>query len=445
MRIHTSRSRTPSLVLVSGVLALIAVGKGLPSVAVGGDGIIVQRGDEAGTTTIIVASQHGLLQWNDVLRGLARAGGLDDKALSDDFDGKHVDLTHRRTRLSILALSAAVPDATFRVIDHPVTDEPALRIRIDHDDVRDKIRRVKSFVRERFGRDAEGYGLQLDDKWNRQPIDRPVIVLIHGYSSGPRSLDEFHGELAQRGWPCATFGYPNDGPLAESGKLLAEDLGRFRARYPERTVIIVAHSMGGLVARVAIEDPDLDPGNVARLIMVCTPNHGTQWAELPGGLDCWEHLRQRPEQTLRKVFRTSVSDGLNEARADLKPRSRFLRELNARKRNPNVRYSLILGTGAPFTGGQIAQLRRRVTHSLADGRAGRLVLPKVNNFFDDVEELESGKGDCVVSVRRGRLKGVEDTLLLPVTHWAVSAKLAQPAHRKLCDAIRERFADTRPR
>ena len=82
---------------------------------------------------------------------------------------------------------------------------------------------------------------------------------------------------------------------------------------------------------------------------------------------------------------------------------------------------------------------------LADGRAGRLVLPKVNNFFDDVEELESGKGDCVVSVRRGRLKGVEDTLLLPVTHWAVSAKLAQPAHRKLCDAIRERFADTRPR
>ncbi len=441
MRIHTIRNRVLSFGVAIGAVAVIAAGVGLPAMATGDDGIIVQRNDQTGTTTIIVASQHGQLGWGDVFRGLASAGGLDGEALSGDFDGERLDLTQRRVCFSILALSTAIPDVSLRVIDHPVTGEPALRIRFDRDGLREKIRQVKSFVRDKFGKNVDGYGLKLDDGWDQKPADRPVVVLVHGYSVKPDSLDEFHSDLAERGWPCAMFGYPNDGPLAESGKLLAEELGRFRDRYPDRNVVIVAHSMGGLVARVAIEDPALDPGNVKQLIMVATPNHGSQWAELPGGFDCWEHLQRRPEQTILETFRAALSDGLNESRADLKPRSKFLRKLNARKRNPNVRYSIILGTGASFTAKQIAELQERLTHSLEGSRAGRLVLPRVAGFFDHLEELESGKGDWVVSVKRGRLEGVEDTLVLPITHWTISHKPTQPHHQELRDAILERLAD----
>jgi hypothetical protein len=45
-----------------------------------------------------------------------------------------------------------------------------------------------------------------------------------------------------------------------------------------------------------------------------------------------------------------------------------------------------------------------------------------------------------VAVERGRLDGVEDTVLLPMTQWTLSAGPAQPAYRKLCDAILERLA-----
>lgn len=402
-------------------------------------GIRLARDESAGTTTIVIPAPDGRLDWNDVLRGLARVAGLDDSAL-DDEPAAPIDLNHISSRMTIVALGAAVPDLSVRIIHDAVTSGPALSIRLDRDNARARFRTVKGFIRTRFGEDAN-YGLEFDGGWDQRPADRPLVVLVHGYNAGPRSMNRLRLELVERGWPCATFRYANDGPIDESAALLARELAQFRQAHPARKVAIVGYSMGGLVARAAIEDPERDPGNVARLVMVCTPNQGSRWAELPCGLDCWEHSGSAGESAAAGMFEVSVADGLNESQEDLKPGSKFLRELNARERNRNVRYSQILGTAGPLTGEAVEAWRTRIDSSLSGSRAGKLLRPRVEAFFDGLDEPVAGKGDGAVSVERGRLVGVEDTLLLPINHWTLKRPLDEPPGDELRDAILSRLAE----
>ena len=79
-----------------------------------------------------------------------------------------------------------------------------------------------------------------------------------------------------------TYTYPTYRPFTEPGHNLATWLnGEFGATGPGRNVtgvVIVGHSMGGLVARIAAKDPALDPAVAAKLrsiITLGTPHSGT--------------------------------------------------------------------------------------------------------------------------------------------------------------------------
>jgi hypothetical protein len=58
-----------------------------------------------------------------------------------------------------------------------------------------------------------------------------------------------------------------------------------------------------------------------------------------------------------------------------------------------------------------------------------------------MEELLNGAGDGAVAVKRGRLEGVDDTVLLPITHLAVTRKLESESSRDLLEAIVARLED----
>jgi pimeloyl-ACP methyl ester carboxylesterase len=284
------------------------------------------------------------------------------------------------------------------------------------------------------------YGLFLDDDWRERTSTRPLIVIVHGYNSGAEEFGALRSRLRDTGLATAVFSYPNDARVALSGREFASALQAFERQNPDRRMALVAHSMGGLVARVAIEDPDTAPvANVDQLIMVATPNQGSNLARVPVSLDVWQNWFDGKPDTVKTVFFESVLDGLNEARHDLKPESEILARLNGLPRNPEVRYSLILGNKGPATGEQLDELRRVIIASQETNVALRVLGPRLEPLLEDLDELVDGLGDGAVAVERGRLPGVDDTILLEFHHGLISSELADASSDRLVSEILTRL------
>jgi len=88
------------------------------------------------------------------------------------------------------------------------------------------------------------------------PNKKPVI-LIHGYNAAPQDLRDLAERLTRDGRQVMMVVYEDEteAPTA-SGQALARALADLRARYyePGTPLDIVAHSMGGLVTRSALND-----------------------------------------------------------------------------------------------------------------------------------------------------------------------------------------------
>ncbi|MEM6330576.1 MAG: hypothetical protein AAF790_10045 [Planctomycetota bacterium] len=259
------------------------------------------------------------------------------------------------------------------------------------------------------------YGLRLEPAAGRSPR---VVVSVHGFNAGRESAERLLGPARGAGLRCGTFAYPNDQPLEKSAELLSEELRRLRLRWPAARVALVTHSMGGLVARACVEDDRLAQGNVSHLIMVAPPTHGSRLAPYAVGTDLWEHWLCRRTGGPYARIRDAIADGLGEAADDLTPGSPFLQRLNARGRNPAVAYTLILGAGGGVTDEQLRWARKRMRRALA-GIGARSTAERLDRCLADMDEFVTGRGDGVVAVKRARLAGVDDVVVLPFGHLSV--------------------------
>jgi pimeloyl-ACP methyl ester carboxylesterase len=301
--------------------------------------------------------------------------------------------------------------------------------------------RTRHWLRQRIvcGSDYERYGLQIDDDGTKLSAGSRLVVLVHGFNSSPAQNAALMKSIRAAGLPCGSFAYPNDHAIAASGQLLASELRRFGRRFPRCRVSLVCHSMGSMVARACIENPLHDPGNVARLIMIAPPTHGTLIAHFAVGSDLWEHWLSRRDGGPWRRTRDSIVDGLGEAADDLCPNSEFLRELNARPRNPRVQYSIFLGTNARFSEAQLAWVRESLCEHLAKLPGGDGGAKRLDAILSDIDELVEGKGDGVVAVKRGRLDGVSDTLVMPFGHLAVTGDPRSDVLENVQRAVIERL------
>lgn len=281
---------------------------------------------------------------------------------------------------------------------------------------------TRAWLRTKVVRDSdlEKYGLRLNDDWSRADSSRPVAILIHGFNSTSKQNAALLAPIHDAGFPCGTFSYPNDYMIRYAAQLLSSELRRFHLQYPNRRIVLVCHSMGGLVARACVEDSLYDPGNVERLIMIAPPTHGTVLAHFAVGTDAWEHWLSRKDGWPWQRVRDSIVDGLGEAACDLCPHSEFLTELNSHPLNPRVRYTVLLGTGAQLSESQLDWIRDSVCRAVAKMPGGTATAEDLNKFLSDIDELVDGKGDGVVAVKRGRLNGVADTIVMPFGHLAVT-------------------------
>ncbi len=238
-------------------------------------------------------------------------------------------------------------------------------------------------------------------------LDRKSVVLIHGLDDPGKIWQNLAPALIQADFNVWVMRYPNDQPIVESARLFFDEMKSLRQRDVDR-ISIVAHSMGGLVSREMLTRPEIDytasaaTGQVPAvisLIMVGTPNHGSQMARVRVFAEMRDQLARLAKGDTNWLG--SILDGAGEAKIDLLPGSRFLTELNARPHPAGVNMLIIAGVTSPWKESDINRW-------VSDTR--RKVPDEQQKWIDELGQnmisLTHGLGDGLVTVESTRLAGV---------------------------------------
>jgi len=310
----------------------------------------------------------------------------------------------RRWRWLILIGAAIILTGVWQFAFHPFhEEEKALR------------RQLRDAVARKFpdqaARVAASFGLHhfepnRNKPQEKSPLDHPV-VLIHGLDDPGKVWMNLAPVLAGEAFDVWEMHYPNDQPVEESARFFFEKLKVFKKLGAER-IMIVAHSMGGLVAREMLTNPALaymqavrteDVPGVTGLIMVGTPNHGSEFARFrvfAEFRDQWVHAVKGKGHWLRWLL-----DGAGEAKIDLLPGSRFLTSLNARPHPEGVNMSIIAGIAGPVDDDEIEDLIKSLHEKLPDD--AHTMLDKLEGAL---KSAAHGLGDGLVTISSTRLAGI---------------------------------------
>ncbi|MHC4813494.1 MAG: esterase/lipase family protein [Planctomycetota bacterium] len=356
-----------------------------------------------GHKVIEVPVENGRVSLLTLSRRLFDAYGLDGDKLR--FRDVRVRVTGMRGALTLGALRLALQDSA-KV--YGIEDGRKLRVEIDRKGarkLRDRIkRRILRWLSRVTKKDLLARTFELQEP-ERLPPGEPMVLLIHGLDSGPQSMVALREYLDEAGFHTGVFVYANDEAIDITGKALSKKLHDFKKRHGDRPIYLVTHSMGGLVSRYMLEMPGLDPGNVNMLVMLGTPNHGSQVAAARFLTDFGRFLKRG---ATKEAAASVLKDGLGEAGWDLRPDSLLLTELNARKRNPRVQYRSILGTGAPMSDREFADFKESLLELSETTSWTSTTTPWLKKKLQDMDELVNGKGDGAVALKRGRLDGVQE-------------------------------------
>ncbi len=397
-------------------VALLLLASGIS--AAESDRVQVHEDRDALTSQLRFVATNGEVDWGDLFRGISRLNGYDDAEFRGALPKSSFKLDGRFARWSMNAFNWLMQPCVRCSLGSG--DSKALTITVDRAASRQYVNNAKSKVRQAWKRTdwrqvPPRYGIEL-----LEPTDETndIVILIHGLNSRPEDLRGFIPIIRRASLTPATFRYPNDQPIDRSAKLLAKELISLKKRKPHARIRLVTHSMGGLVARGVIESNALDPGIVSQCIMIAPPNHGSTLARVAAVMDCYEFFTSSQRRGTGLLVE-SVADGLGEATADLQPRSVFLDRLNAGPRNPHVSYTILLGTKGPLDHAEMDRLRQRVRSVSDHGRYLRFAASKLNAALADLDEVIDGRGDGVVSIKRGRLASVDDVVVLPFSHRSI--------------------------
>lgn len=359
-----------------------------------------------------VALYDGKLEIAELTRALLKSFDLDDGALP--LPSARIDLAGMPGWLAMYAARKVLMDTVRFRRD---LSRGELVVTIDRERVREvrlSLRaRVAQFAGQLAGEDVtlRGCALALPEGLDRK---RPLCVLVHGMDSSAEVWSDLQQYLKSLpgGIQVATFRYPDDASIERTAAELSARLRTLGGQ----PLAIVAHSMGGVIARAVVEDPELDPGNVKQLILIATPNQGSNLAGFRFALEVADVLREADGERAfgRELLAAAIDHWRDGLGSDLLPGSVCLARLAQCKRNPRVEYHVVLGTRSVLQPAQLAALQQ-VKQALAKEGAIAVLRPRLERWLDDLDELVDGKGDGAVSVARGRLSGVEP-MLVPLDH-----------------------------
>ncbi len=240
--------------------------------------------------------------------------------------------------------------------------------------------------------------------------DVPDVLLLHGLDEPGGIWDELVWALEQAGIQAWEFRYPNDQAIDASADLLAE----YWSRLPkDHAPVLIGHSMGGLVIRdfvtrwrYAETKPGLDGAGIQGVILVGTPNQGSQWARLRAWLQLRELLVDIHQQ--RFCLFAGLRDGTGAAKIDLRPESAFLNELNSRSWPEGVPVRIIGGLLAEATSDMQNSLQ-----ALSKDLGAEELAKALEEMWSD---LGQGLGDGVVPITSLQLDFAPDPIILEASH-----------------------------
>jgi pimeloyl-ACP methyl ester carboxylesterase len=311
-------------------------------------------------------------------------------------------------------------------------------------------RQVRQTVKEKFpeqtARFFETFGLfffEADEKSPHGPaLDRNSVVLIHGLDDPGQVWQSLAPKLVEEDFNVWLMRYPNDQPIMESAQLFFQELKKLKELGIDR-ISIVAHSMGGLVSREMLTSPKIKYHTSAKkrlvpevgaLVMVGTPNHGSEFARFRVFTEMRDHLvrLKKGEANWLGV----ILDGAGEAKIDLLPGSRFLTELNGRPHPEGMDMLIIAGITSPWNESDIKRWVNNVRQKVSAEQQ-----QWVDELGENMISMTHGLGDGLVTVESTRLQGVphrtvEGTHLSMIRNVTKSSRRIPPAVPIVVDRLK---------
>lgn len=255
------------------------------------------------------------------------------------------------------------------------------------------------------------------------------VILVHGLDDPGKVWMNLAPTLAKEGYTVWMLQYPNDQPVVESSLLFFEELKKLRQSGVD-TVSIVGHSMGGLVSRELLTSPDIAYDystkiglvpKVKLLIMVGTPNHGSQLARFRVFAELRDHFARMTK--VESNWLGFILDGAGEAKIDLLPGSRFLTELNSRPHPEGVDMQVIAGITSPWSENDIDNILGGVEQTFS-----ALEQKDIAGMRRYLVSMTNGLGDGLVTVASTRLEGVPH-LTVSGTHLSMIRNITETSDR----------------
>jgi pimeloyl-ACP methyl ester carboxylesterase len=361
--------------------------------------------DRSGEIELVIPTVNGRIVWKDVAASLAGSLKLDPATVEKIFPTGSLDLNSGATVFALLGIDIALGDAVSISMVRDQAGDPALRLRCDRNAIR--------FLSSKH--DALPAAIDLDDDWQQRSVDRPLVICLHGMRSDEHRFDDFRAFLRGTGHATAAVSYDDRQSIVTSAEQMSELAAQVFVAPHQPELVLVGHSMGGLVAREWTENPELNNAKVIALITAGTPHRGSNWASLPPLLGMFADRKLDASDIVDVLLHEPSAPGMRQ----LSPESEFLTKLQSRPRRPDVQYTTIAGTDSPVTEEQVTKLRELLQRLNEQSTTLRLLQPRIRPLLTSFDELVDGKGDGIVAVARATIEGVDDVVLVDVTHIAL--------------------------
>ena len=134
--------------------------------------------------------------------------------------------------------------------------------------------------------------LSISSILSAQSIENEQLVTIHGILGSSWNLQYLTASLEKEKMVVNHWGYPSrDKNIVAHAKALVIHLQQLADKNPGKTIHFLTHSMGGLVLRAALNQPDCPAeAKWGKVVLLAPPNQGAGWGRLIGELSLAQYI-----------------------------------------------------------------------------------------------------------------------------------------------------------